>query len=68
MVEHYGISGYGTVRDLARQIGERKVVTLLSHTLGEEERADYLLIDVARQIIQQVTLEDLEEQPQPRQP
>jgi Mn-containing catalase len=33
-VEHYEIYGYGTARSLARQIGERDVATLLSHTLG----------------------------------
>jgi Mn-containing catalase len=59
-VEHYEISGYGTARSLARQIGERDVATLLSHTLGEEESADYLLTEVAKPLIQQATLEDLE--------
>jgi Mn-containing catalase len=33
-VEHCEISGYGTARSLARQIGEREVAVLLSHTLG----------------------------------
>lgn len=61
-VEHYEISGYGTARSLARQIGERDVATLLSHTLGEEESADYLLTEVAKPLIQQATLEDLEGQ------
>src|SRR3981081_551548 len=37
-VEHYEISGYGTARSLARQIGERDVATLLAYTLGDEER------------------------------
>ncbi len=47
-VEHYEIAGYGTVRALARQLGELEVATLLSNTLGEEERADYLLTAVAK--------------------
>jgi Mn-containing catalase len=51
-VEHYEISGYGTVRNLARQIGEREVATLLSHTLGEEESADYLLTELSKPILQ----------------
>jgi Mn-containing catalase len=59
-VEHYEISGYGTARCLARQIGEIEVATLLSHTLGEEESADYLLSEVAKPMLQQATLEDLE--------
>lgn len=58
-VEHYEISGYGTVRALARQIGEREAEKLLSHSLGEEESADHLLSEIAKPIIQQATAEDL---------
>ena len=57
-VEHYEISGYGTVRTLARQINEREVATLLSHTLGEEESADFLLTTLSKPLIQQASLED----------
>ncbi len=57
-VEHYEISGYGTVRALARQINERDVATLLSHTLGEEESADFLLTTLSKPLIQQATVED----------
>jgi Mn-containing catalase len=59
-VEHYEISGYGSARSLARQIGEIEVATLLAHTLGEEESADYLLSEIAKPILQKATLEDLE--------
>lgn len=58
-VEHYEISGYGTVKTLARQIGEYDVATLLSHTLGEEESADHLLTEIAKPILQAATVEDL---------
>ena len=54
-IEHYEICGYGTVRTLARQIGETQVATLLDHTLGEEESADYLLTEVAKPVIQDLT-------------
>jgi Mn-containing catalase len=54
-VEHYEISGYGNARCLARQIGEREVTTLLSHTLGEEEAADFLLTTISQPILQQAT-------------
>lgn len=57
-VEHYEISGYGTVRSLARQIGEIDVAKLLDQTLGEEESADFLLTQVAKPLVQQATLED----------
>jgi Mn-containing catalase len=59
-VEHYEIAGYGTVRKLARQIGEYEVATLLDHTLGEEESSDYLLTEVAKPLLQQVTAEELQ--------
>jgi len=59
-VEHYEISGYGTVRSLARLIGEKDVAILLSQTLGEEESADYLLTEVAKPLLQEVSLEDYE--------
>jgi Mn-containing catalase len=52
-VEHYEISGYGTARCLAKQIGEREVATFLSHTLGEEESSDFLLTAVAQSLLQQ---------------
>ena len=58
-VEHYEISGYGTVRSLARQLRLSDLGKLLSHTLGEEESADFLLTEVAKPLIQQATLEDL---------
>jgi Mn-containing catalase len=54
-VEHYEISGYGNARCLARQIGEREVAQLLSHTLGEEEAADFLLTSITQPILQQAT-------------
>lgn len=58
-VEHYEISGYGTARSLARQIGEIEVATLLSHTMGEEESADFLLTLISKPLLQQATLEDM---------
>src|SRR6202012_1587946 len=54
-VEHYEISGYGNARCLARQLGEREVAQLLSHTLGEEEAADFLLTSITQPILQQAT-------------
>jgi Mn-containing catalase len=57
-VEHYEISGYGTVRNLARQIGEREVEKLLSHTLGEEESADFLLTEISKPILHDAILMD----------
>ena len=51
-VEHYEIAAYGTARTLARQIGEREIATLLSHSLGEEESSDYLLTELSKPLLQ----------------
>jgi Mn-containing catalase len=54
-VEHYEISAYGTARCLAKQIGQREVALLLSHTLGEEKGADFLLTAITQPLLQQAT-------------
>jgi Mn-containing catalase len=59
-VEHYEIAGYGTVRTLARQLGQIEAATLLSHSLGEEESTDYLLTEIAKPLVQQALAEDME--------
>jgi Mn-containing catalase len=61
-VEHYEISGYGTVRSLARLIGEIEAATLLTHTLGEEESTDYLLTQISKPLLQQARVDELEEE------
>jgi Mn-containing catalase len=58
-VEHYEIASYGTVRGLARQMGLRDCARLLSHTLGEEESADFLLTAISDPLVQQLTLDDM---------
>jgi Mn-containing catalase len=52
-VEHYEISGYGTSRTLAEQIGQPDVALLLSKSLAEEEVADNLLTQIAREFMSQ---------------
>jgi Mn-containing catalase len=59
-VEHYEIAGYGTVRDLARQIGEFEAARLLGYSLGEEEAADHLLTECAKPMVQAAALEEME--------
>jgi Mn-containing catalase len=58
-VEHYEIASYGTVRGLARQLGEIQSAALLTQTLGEEEAADYLLTAISDPLLQQATLDDM---------
>ena len=50
-VEHYEISGYGTARTLAGQAGLPVVAALLSKSLAEEEIADNLLTQIARELM-----------------
>jgi Mn-containing catalase len=50
-VEHYEISAYGTARAMAGQIGLPAVGALLSKSLAEEETADNLLTQVARELM-----------------
>ena len=52
-VEHYEISAYGTARAMAGQIGLPEVATLLGKSLAEEEIADNLLTQVARELMSQ---------------
>src|SRR3984957_20662350 len=58
-VEHYEISGYGNAKCLARKAGASKVATLLSHTLGEEEAADFLLTSITQPLLQQATSKEV---------
>jgi len=50
-VEHYEISAYGTARAMAAQIGLPAVAELLSKSLAEEEIADNLLTQIARELM-----------------
>jgi Mn-containing catalase len=58
-VEHYEISAYGTARSLARQLGAVQSARLLSHTLGEEEGADFLLTAISDPLVQNASLQDV---------
>lgn len=57
-VEHYEISGYGTARALARQLGHNEAVKLLTQTLDEEAAADEKLTQVAQESIYPVAPSD----------
>jgi Mn-containing catalase len=50
-VEHYEISAYGTARTVAGQVGRPDVAELLSKSLAEEELADNLLTQIARELM-----------------
>jgi ferritin-like metal-binding protein YciE len=46
-VEHYEISGYGTVRTFAERLGHDRAAQLLQKTLDEEAETDELLTRIA---------------------
>jgi Mn-containing catalase len=52
-VEHYEISGYGTLRTVAEKAGQTKVAKLLAQTLAEEEKTDKLLTQLSAPLLEQ---------------
>ncbi len=50
-VEHYEISAYGTARTMAGQIGLPVIAELLNKSLAEEEIADNLMTQLAREFM-----------------
>ncbi|HMF76801.1 MAG TPA: ferritin-like domain-containing protein [Bryobacteraceae bacterium] len=62
-VEHYEISGYGSLAAVARQLGQDKVAKLLAQTLAEEEKADDLLTQLSPPLLEQAkSVSDSEEE------
>jgi Mn-containing catalase len=52
-VEHYEISAYGTARTMAGQVGLPGAAELLNKSLAEEEIADNLMTQIARELMSQ---------------
>ena len=50
-IEHYEISGYGSVRTIAELLGEDRTAELLQETQDEEEEADQKLTQLAEDVI-----------------
>ena len=50
-VEHYEISAYGTARTMAGQAGLPGAAALLNKSLAEEEVADNVLTQIARELM-----------------
>jgi ferritin-like metal-binding protein YciE len=50
-VEHYEIAAYGSLRQIARMIGQEEVSLLLEQTLQEEKETDMLLSNLAETLI-----------------
>jgi ferritin-like metal-binding protein YciE len=52
-VEHYEIAGYTTAINLAKQLGNSEVASLLRDSLNEEEAADEKLRKIGQQLLRQ---------------
>jgi Mn-containing catalase len=61
-VEHYEISGYGTLRTVAEKVGQAKVAKLLAQTLAEEEKTDKLLTQLSAPLLEQGNQQPEEEE------
>ena len=68
--EHYEISGYGTIRTLAKALGQKEAFELLGQNEAEEKKTDKLLTQIAKSLMKQsgqggsaLHDEDMEEQP-----
>ena len=56
-IEHYEIAAYGTNIAIARALGQKEAVGLLSETLEEEKQTDLKLTEVTEQHIMAAALE-----------
>jgi ferritin-like metal-binding protein YciE len=54
-VEHYEMSGYGSVRSIADKIDQREVAKLLHETQMEEEKADKTLNGLAKPMLDKIS-------------
>jgi len=57
-VEHYEMAGYTTAINLAKQLGNAKVVSLLSQSLNEEQAADEKLRKIGQLILKQAPVDN----------
>jgi Mn-containing catalase len=61
-VEHYEISAYGTARAIAEQMERNDLVKLFTKTLEEEEKADELLTELAKPLLEEAEQAGYEEE------
>lgn len=59
-VEHYEISGYGTLKAWAEELGLDDVAALLKETLDEEKEADHKLTEIGSKVVAEVANEEPE--------
>lgn len=61
-VEHYEMAGYTAVIAIAKELGERQIVSLLTETLNEEKEAGKKVLGQAKPLIAEAASEGEEEE------
>jgi len=61
-VEHYEVAGYTAAIGIAKQLGEREMVSLLTETLNEEKEAGKKVLTQSKPLISQAASEGEEEE------
>jgi ferritin-like metal-binding protein YciE len=60
-VEHYEIAGYTVAISIAKQLGEKEIVALLTETLKEEQNAGKLVMNASKKILKDAAAEEEDE-------
>ena len=61
-VEHYEIAGYTAAIAIAKTLGEREIVSLLTETLNEESEAGKKILAASKPLLQEANAEGDEEE------
>ena len=64
-VEHYEIAGYTVAIAIAKQLGEKDIVAILTQTLTEELNAGKLVMSAAKTILKEAFLEEGDDRQEP---
>jgi ferritin-like metal-binding protein YciE len=60
-IEHYEIAGYTAAIAIAKTLGEREIVSLLTETLNEEAEAGKKILAASKPLLKEASAEDEEE-------
>jgi ferritin-like metal-binding protein YciE len=56
-IEHYEIAGYTAAIAIAKTLGEREIVSLLTETLNEESQASKKILTLSKPLLKEASLE-----------
>jgi ferritin-like metal-binding protein YciE len=57
-IEHYEIAGYTAAIAIAKTLGEREIVTMLTETLNEEAEASKKIINASKPLLREASAQD----------